>query len=552
MKFENTFFADFKYWVREYNPETKASSIRKIPSEWECYEPDNNGTCTNLYIPEMRLRRSYGNSAFARRNYSPINPTEIVIREMYSKKGDYNKNPRIMYLDIETRVGTVSKGFPNPDKAYEPVSLIQFLDSETNKVHIIGDKEFYYKEWYLKQPDHKNAEVVYHHCNNELEMFEKFFGFIVSMKPAIVYAWNGDGFDYPYLYNRASRLRLDVNRFSPFSDQLKGDLVKAREVNTAMGYIMSLDVAGCYYIDIKDLYRKFVLTPRQSYSLNAIATVELGARKVDHSEFKTFDDFYLGNYTKPVRPTEDQKKTLCYLMSEKGIDEAEIKKAGHGQFVYYGVIDVVLLRDIDRKVGLTKLMVSVSERMNSRFSDVMGTTKPWANYIRNVLHKDNRVIVKESIVINEDLTVKGGFVRDPVAGKHYSVVSADVNSMYPMLSIAGLNMSPETFVFPRDIKSPDLKDFVIKHLNAGGIDSQNEERMLKLNKDPVKRATLMAMLERDNLAISPNGALFDKSRPGVVPGLVKDIYQQRKKTKKSMLSYEQVASLIEVELDNRK
>lgn len=551
-KFEQSFFAGFKYWVREYDPELQASNIRELPTEWECYEPDDNGKYRDVYKPEIRYRKSFGKSQFARQRVSPINPTDLIIREQFNGKGRYNNKPRIMYLDIETHVGTVSTGFPVPDKALEPVSLIQFLDSKTDVVHIIGDRDFYYKEWYLKQPDHLNHEVKYHKCNNEYEMFEKFFGFIQSMKPAIVYAWNGSGFDFPYLYNRAKRLNMNVNKFSPWQGEFGGDIVEGRETIFMDQYEFSLTAAGIHYIDIKRLYRKISLGPQPSYSLNAIATVELKARKISHDEFKGFEDFYLGNYRKPENPTEDETKTLCYQMTLEGKSYEEIQKAGHGQFVYYGVIDVVLLKGIDNKVGLTKLMISIAERMNSQLDAVLGTTKIWANAIRNRLYQENVVINPNNIAADIDKKIEGGFVREPVSGKQEWVISADVNSMYPILAMLGINMSPDTFTFARDLELPELKEFAITELKVGTINEQNETNMLKIVKNPAKAEKLKVLLQHANMSMAPNGTFYKKDHKGIVPIMVEEIYHGRKAAKKQMIQHDKKLQLVLAELRKRK
>ena len=45
-------------------------------------------------------------------------------------------------------------------------------------------------------------------------------------------------------------------------------------------------------LDYLDLYKKFTYTNQESYRLDYMASVELGQKKLDHSEFDTFKDFY--------------------------------------------------------------------------------------------------------------------------------------------------------------------------------------------------------------------------------------------------------------------
>ena len=53
----------------------------------------------------------------------------------------------------------------------------------------------------------------------------------------------------------------------------------------------TFDVGGIAQLDYLDLYKKFTYKALLSYRLDYIAEVELGQKKLDHSEFDTFKDF---------------------------------------------------------------------------------------------------------------------------------------------------------------------------------------------------------------------------------------------------------------------
>lgn len=553
--FEQSFFAAFKYWVREYNPNTQQSELRMLmggESYWEGYQPHEAGSFHSIYKPNRRFNRVTGkDSRHIRSLTSPVSPVDRVIRDNYYHK-NYNKNPTVFYLDIETRVGTVVPGFPDPSKSLEPVSLIQILDSSSDIIHIIGDQQFYYRDWFLENyDDHKDHEIVYHSCNNELEMFEKFFELIQERKPLVVYAWNGSGFDFPYLYNRCQRLGISADGLCPWVKEIpckSGELVKLKETwldgeqSTGRArYVGDLEVVGCHWIDQTKLYRKIVLAPRPSYSLQSIATIELKARKIGHDEFRTFDDFYLGNYSLPKNPTEDQKKTLCYHLATNNQPIDQIRKAGHSQFIYYGIIDVVLSKGIDKKAGLTTLMVLMAERMSSQLNAVLGTTRIWSNAIRNYTFFKNSIF-EVGYYQGPEKKIDGGYVKDPVSGKMRWVISADVNSMYPMLAICGSNISPETFV-PYDQAPPELRDFAIKYLKAGSPEEQNENNLLNLLDSEEGLGILKQLKEhlvRYNMSMAPNGTFYKKDTKGILPTMVHEIYRDRKAAKDQRLKIEQL------------
>ena len=85
-----------------------------------------------------------------------------------------------------------------------------------------------------------------------------------------------------------------MKRFSPWG------LVTEDEVYIQGRRNISYDVGGITQLDYLDLYKKFTYTNQESYRLDHIANVELGQKKLDHSEFDTFKDFYTKGWQKFV------------------------------------------------------------------------------------------------------------------------------------------------------------------------------------------------------------------------------------------------------------
>ena len=53
------------------------------------------------------------------------------------------------------------------------------------------------------------------------------------------------------------------------------------------------DIAGVTILDYLDIYKKFTFVNRENPIVwMSIAEIELGQKKLDHSEFETFKDFY--------------------------------------------------------------------------------------------------------------------------------------------------------------------------------------------------------------------------------------------------------------------
>ena len=106
--------------------------------------------------------------------------------------------------------------------------------------------------------------------------------------PEVVTGWNIQLYDIPYICRRLDRVLGEklMKRFSPWG------LVTEDEVFIQGRRNISYDVGGITQLDYLDLYKKFTYTNQESYRLDHIANVELGQKKLDHSEFDTFKDFY--------------------------------------------------------------------------------------------------------------------------------------------------------------------------------------------------------------------------------------------------------------------
>ena len=155
---------------------------------------------------------------------------------------------------------------------------------------------------------------------------------------------------------------------------------------------------GVSVLDYLDLYKKFTYTNQESYRLDHIANVELGQRKLDHSEFDTFKDFYTQGWQK---------------------------------FVEYNIIDVELVDRLEDKMKLLELAVTMAYDAKVNFEDVYSQVKMWDTLIYNYLAKDN-IVVPPKQTSKKDDKYAGAYVKEPVPGLYEWVVSFDLNSLYPL------------------------------------------------------------------------------------------------------------------------
>lgn len=532
--FETTFRDGYDYFERYFNTETSKSESHKIDSKYEYFVPYSFGEYKLITDQNLRLTRLEGTAKQAKDQMGVVQPVYKHIRDTYWKNGTYNLSPRIAYLDIETR----AKGEPDALNAPEQITLIQVLDSKTNQAIVLG-----LRPWEPEEDYKLECDVKYVYCKDEIMLLETFVKVFKAINPVIIYAWNGDGFDFPYLYNRMKNLGLNPNDLSNYGS-VKLDVVEDPKTHRNSFKINS---PGHHFLDLMSVYKRFVLTPRASYALDAIAEVEVNANKVDHSEFPTFDSFYTGEvYTISDKPYSERirerirqryikKNSLTEGTQEYNENESLLIKDINFRFVYYGIIDIVLLKKIDEKRNLSKIIVNISKTMGVNYKDVLGTVKPWSQYISNVALKESLVMPKTEVV--DATQYEGAFVRHPVKGRHKWVLNFDVNSMYPQFSIAGFGMSPENLV-PMAKLPMELRDLIQRYFS-----NKSDQEILDIPETVWSDIT--PILVKHNLCLTANGTCYKKDSVGIIPRLVNQIYDGRKLDKKEMFKYER--KVVEIE-----
>ena len=200
--------------------------------------------------------------------------------------------------------------------------------------------------------------------------------------------------------------------------------------------------------------------------------MELGQKKLDHSEFDTFKDFYTKGWQK---------------------------------FVEYNIIDVELVDRMEDKMKLIELAITMAYDAKVNYNDVFYQVRMWDAIIYNYLKKRN-IVIPPKERSDKDAKYAGAYVKEPIPGKYDWVVSFDLNSLYPHL-IMQYNISPETL---RETRHPSVT--VDKILN--------EELTFELYKDS---------------AVCANGAMYRKDVRGFLPELMEKIYKDRTIYKKKML-----------------
>ena len=362
---------------------------------------------------------------------------------------------KLVTLDIET---TAEKGFPDVESASEEILAITIQDYTTKQITTWGVKPF----------ANKQKNVTYYHCPSEHELLSHFINYWMQDVPDVVTGWNIQLFDIPYICKRLNRVLGEklMKRFSNWGLVTEGEVfIKGRKQIT-------FDVGGLTQLDYLDLYRKFTYKAQESYRLDYIAEVELGQKKLDHSEFDTFKDFYTKGWQK---------------------------------FIEYNIIDVELVDRLEDKMKLIELALTMAYDAKVNYADVFYQVRMWDNIIYNYLKKRD-IVIPPKIRSDKNEKYAGAYVKEPIPGKYDWVVSFDLNSLYPHL-IMQYNISPETLL---------------------------DERHPTATVDRILEEEINFELYKDN-AVCANGAMYRKDVRGFLPELMEKMYGDRVIFKKKMI-----------------
>ena len=365
------------------------------------------------------------------------------------------KKMNLVTIDIEVQS---ENGFPTVEKCDEELLLISLQDYNTKRILTFGVGPYRTQDKMVK----------YVQCNDEYDLLQHFINYWSHTPPEVVTGWNCQLYDIPYLAKRITRVLGDkaMKKLSPWG------LVTNEEIYMMGRPQLVYDIAGVTVLDYMDLYKKFTYKAQESYRLDYIGEVELGNKKLDHSEFDTFKDFYTKGWNK---------------------------------FVDYNVQDVRIVDGLEEKMKLIELAITMVYDAKVNFTDVFYQVRMWDMIIYNDLKRKGIVIPPKK---DQDKSEKyaGAYVKEPKPGMYDWVVSFDLNSLYPHL-IMQYNISPETLL---DDRFPNV----------------SVDRLLNEEVD-------LSSLE--DVTVCPNGAMFTTKTRGFLPKLMEKIYSERVVFKKKMI-----------------
>lgn len=306
---------------------------------------------------------------------------------------------KIQIIDIEV---SSENGFPSPLDCIEEILTISIRDLNTKETICFGTKPY--------TGNQKIAKYIL--CEDEYDLCIKFLDFWKSDYPDIVTGWNCTLYDIPYIVGRFTRILGEkvTKSLSPW------DKVTTKELEFSGRLAIVCEILGVAVLDYLDLYKKFTYKNQESYALNHIGEVELNEKKLDHSEFETFKDFYTNGWNK---------------------------------FVDYNIQDVILVEKLENKLKLLELAVMMAFNAKVNFADVFYQVRMWDAITYNYLKRRNIAIPPRNRIEKTE-QFKGAYVKEPTPGMYDYVVSFDLASLYPSL-IMMYSISPETLISKDDL-----------------------------------------------------------------------------------------------------
>ena len=311
--------------------------------------------------------------------------------------------PKIKRISLDIEVESEIGRIPDPKIAEKRITAVGFEGSDGLKQVFVLRKSGIEEGVNELLP---GVKIVFYEETKEKEMILDTFE--LMKKYPLLITYNGDGFDLPYLYNRASRLGID---------RQKNPLYMMRDSATLTDGV-HLDL---YRTMSNRAFQIYAFGQKYSdFSLNSVSKGLLGEEKIDYGvELNDLTLYQTANYCQ-------NDARLTYNLTSFNNDL------------------------------LMNLLIVISRIARMPIDDIsrMGVSQ-WIRSLLYYEHRQNGILIprrqelddKSSNVINEaiikDKKFRGGLVVEPVVGIHFDVTVMDFASLYPSI-IKVKNLSYET------------------------------------------------------------------------------------------------------------
>lgn len=483
-------------------------------------EPLSRVTCKN--VKEFRKELAiYSNKKLYE---SDINPIYRILEDHYLNVDAPKLN--VAFFDIEVDFDP-ERGYASPDDPFMPITAIavhlQWM--ETMVCLAIPPKTMGMEEAKRAVAEFPNTMLF----DNEADMLDTFLDLIQDAD--VLSGWNSEGFDIPYTVNRVTKVlsKEDTRRFC-----LWNQFPKKREYEKYGKSAVTYDLVGRVHVDSLELYRKYTYEERHTYRLDAIGEMEIGENKTVYEG--TLDQLYNNDFRK---------------------------------FIEYNRQDCALLDKLDKKLKFIDLANTIAHENTVLIQTTMGAVAVTEQAIINEAHRRGMIVPNRTKMDDRgDSQAAGAYVAYPKKGIHEWIGSLDINSLYPS-AIRALNMGPETIV--GQLRQDGTKAYIEAEMAKGKSFAAawegmfgSIEYMAVMNKEVGREITIdweggghdvlsaaqvydLIFDSNQPWMISANGTIFTYDKEGIIPGLLKRWYQERKEMQAKLKSAKDANNEIEEE-----
>jgi DNA polymerase elongation subunit (family B) len=488
--------------------------FKEFPVRYTFYHTDPRGKFQSIYGEPLsrvvcRTSKDFRKELSIHSNKklyeADINPIFSTLSEHYLDADAPKLN--VAFWDIEVDFDP-ERGYASPEDAFMPITAIavhlQWLD--TLVCLAIPPKGMSIDEAEELVKDLPNTHIF----DNEADLLDTFLNLIQDAD--VLSGWNSEGFDMPYTVNRITKVlsKEDTRRLC-----LWDQMPKKREYEKYGKKAITYDLVGRVHLDSLELYRKYTYEERHTYRLDAIGEMEVGETKTVYEG--TLDQLYNNDFRK---------------------------------FVIYNRQDTALLDKLDKKLKFLDLSNTLAHECTVLLQTTMGAVAVTEQAIINEAHKRGFQVPNRPVRDEEaDNSAAGAYVAYPKEGIHDWIGSLDINSLYPS-AIRALNMGPETIVgqLRQTLTQEYIDNLVAKGKSFasawegmfGSIEYtavMNQEIGTEItidwqdgSVDVLSAAEVYKLIFDSNqpFMLSANGTLFTYEKEGIIPGLLKRWYAERK------------------------
>jgi hypothetical protein len=417
-------------------------------------------------------------------------------------------------------------GYSSPADALTPITAIslhlQWLDALVTLT--VPPKTITFDEARELVHDLPNTIV----CESEKHMLELFLQLVEDVD--VFSGWNSTGYDIPYTVNRITRiLSKEHTKLLCLWDKFP----KPREFEKYGKIATTYDLVGKVHLDYLELYQKYTYEEQSSYRLDYIGQIEVNESKTVYEG--TLDQLYNNDFR---------------------------------TFIIYNRQDVALLNKLDIKLKFINTANALAHANTVLLQTTMGAVAVTEQAIINEAHElGYRVPSRSKKKEGESTQAAGAYVAYPRKGLHKWVGSLDINSLYPS-TIRALNMGPETIFGQIRLEHTDA--YIKQKMDSGESFAASWEGMfatieydMVMKNDPgtiltvdfsdgnttqLSSAQIYNMIfdPKNKLMMSANATIFSYDREGIIPGLLKKWYAERKQMQKTLKNFQLLEQGIDI------